>query len=159
MCCSGDCVCMCMYVCVSVGWAIGAGWKSSFSLGTFHPESPGSRRWPATEAQRTSALEDAQGTPCQAWHPNNCLIRNYGASFSWSAVFCSALPPPIFLSLSKSLFPSPNFLVFSFFFFVWFSQATPSACPMGNMWLDLVPLWLMLCRRHERERGSNTLLT
>lgn len=141
-------------VCVSVGWV--GGWKSSFSPGTFHPEGPGSGHRPATGAQRTVALEDRQGSPCQAWRPNNCLIKNSEQEW-WLGVelppperlFPTLLYHPVLPPASPSLFKFPFSLSLSFLP-LFFSQATPSVCPMGNVLLDLVPLWLMIYHRYEK---------
>lgn len=138
MCCASVFVYVCVSVCVPVGWAVGAGWKSSFSLGTFHPESPGSGRWPATEAQKDPGARGQTGHPVPglaseqlpdqklsarmaAW-----LLRVELPSASPSLCFLLCFSTSFSLSLSFSL-SSPTFLA-SFF-----SQAAPCLCAPWEM--------------------------
>lgn len=92
ICYAGDCVCNCVLVFLLAKlWEQGR--KAAFLLGRSIRSFSGSGQWPATQAQRTPALEDRQGTPCQAWHLNNCLIEKLCAGIAaWP--FQVELPSP-----------------------------------------------------------------
>lgn len=86
------------------------------------------------------AQEDRQGSPCQAWRPNNCLIKTFSARVA-------AWPLPVELPLLDLLFSPLFHLVLTPLFLLSFlrslppfsPQATPRASLMGNVLLDSVP--------------------
>lgn len=148
------CMCVCVRVCTHARVCLCFFWLS-IGKAAFFPRwrgrfirSAGSGSQPATQAQREPPLgthsppEDRRGCPCQAWRPNNCLIRTFSERHGHLATCSSA-------SSSQSLLPLRTFSTFCFFiifstcfpFFPFLApQVTHYAGLLGIVLLDLVPL-------------------
>lgn len=154
MCCAGDCVCSC--------W-LGRRSTVEKRLFSWGDAASGESWLQALASHRgTKGLsgKGQTGHPMPALAhiqlPDQKLCSRMVTWPVWVELPHVLLSTPLFhlFYFLSNPFPSLSLLPLSLCFSRYFSQATPRVCPMGNMVLELVPLWLMIYHRYKKKRDK-----
>lgn len=149
MCCAGDCVCVCSCWLArtsivekqlfSRDVASGESWLGALAShrGTKDLSARGQTGHPLPGLASVQLPDLKLSARMVAWR---LWVAPPSPELLFSPLLFHLLLTPVCLSLALPLFYP---LIFS-------PRTTPSVCPMGNVLLDLFPLWLMIFHRHKK---------